>query len=127
MEQPKAKKVNFLNNKDMLKEIHKSKNSYSEYTDPKYEDYDIIVENLDDIFLVETQNTALTNKADRLSNIAYKAALTEYGNGDKNNRPKAAEFKIDPNTLLLDEIVFRVLTFEHIPEDSKRKKTPRSI
>ena len=34
-----AKKINYLNNKDMLKEIHKSKNTFCEYTDPKYGDY----------------------------------------------------------------------------------------
>ena len=29
-----AKKINYLNNKDMLKEIHKSKNTFCEYIEP---------------------------------------------------------------------------------------------
>ena len=45
-----GKKVNYLNNKDMLKEIHKSKNSFCEFVDKKYSDYDVIVENIQDIF-----------------------------------------------------------------------------
>ena len=36
-------RVNYLNNKDILKEIHKSKASYCYYTDKKkYGDYDLI-------------------------------------------------------------------------------------
>ena len=48
-----VKKINYLNNKDMLKEIHRSKNTFCEYTDQKYSDYDVIVETLNDIFLPE--------------------------------------------------------------------------
>jgi len=44
------KKVNYLNNVDMLKEIHKSKNSFSEYLEPKYQDYDIIVDSKELIY-----------------------------------------------------------------------------
>ena len=38
-----AKRVNYLNNKDMLAEIHKSKNSYCFYKKPEYANYDIIL------------------------------------------------------------------------------------
>ena len=34
---------NYLNNKDILKEIHKSKNTYCYYADTKYADYDMIL------------------------------------------------------------------------------------
>ena len=36
-------KHNYLNNKDILKEIHKSKNTYCWYAVPEDADYDIIV------------------------------------------------------------------------------------
>jgi hypothetical protein len=42
-------KVNYLNNKDMLLEIHRSKTSYCVFTDPKYHQYDLIVPGLDKI------------------------------------------------------------------------------
>ena len=65
-----AKKINYLNNKDMLKEIHRSKNTFCEYIDQKYGDYDVIVENLDDIFLPETQEKGKATRAARLAAIA---------------------------------------------------------
>ena len=34
---------NYLNNKDILKEIHKSKNTYCYYTSPDVADYDMIL------------------------------------------------------------------------------------
>jgi len=46
---PKPIKVNYLNNKDMLLEIHRSKSSYCSFTDPKYHQYDIILPSLDKI------------------------------------------------------------------------------
>ena len=44
-----AKKVNYLNNKDILLEIQKSKNSYSSYVSEEYANYDIILESIDKI------------------------------------------------------------------------------
>ena len=38
------KPVNYLNNKDILKEIHESKNSYCYFTKPEYHRYDFIVD-----------------------------------------------------------------------------------
>ena len=44
MAQPK--KVNYLNNKDILKEIHKSKMSYCYVEDDQYAEFDIILEDV---------------------------------------------------------------------------------
>ena len=41
MAQPK--KVNYLNNKDILKEIHKSKMTFCYLSDEKYNEFDIIL------------------------------------------------------------------------------------
>lgn len=121
-----VKKINYLNNKDMLKEIHKSKNSFCEYIDPKYSDYDIIVENLEDIFLPETIENAKIARAARLASIAYEAALAAAGVVTKADKPRLAEFKIKPDTINQDDLVFRVLGFEHIPLAPGRKKNPKS-
>ena len=40
----KPRKVNYLNNKDILKEIHTSKNSYCYFTQPEYHRYDLIID-----------------------------------------------------------------------------------
>ena len=37
------KRQNYLNNKDMLKEIHKSKTNFCSYIEPEYNQYDIIL------------------------------------------------------------------------------------
>lgn len=121
-----AKKINYLNNKDMLKEIHKSKNTFCEYTDPKYSDYDVIVEKLDDIFLPEIQEKAQATRAARLAAIAYENALETRVIVTKSDKPRLAEFKIKPDTISVDDLVFRVLGFDHIPLAPGRKKNPKS-
>ena len=40
------KRVNYLNNRDLMAEIHKSKNTYCSYVNPEDSQYDIIVPNL---------------------------------------------------------------------------------
>jgi hypothetical protein len=117
-----VKKVNYLNNKDMLKEIHRSKNSFSEYVDPKYGDYDVIVENLQEIFLAEVQDKAKITRAARMGVTAFEAAVAS-----RPDRPKLSEFKVKPDTISVDDLVFRVLTFEHIPHAPGRKKNPKSV
>lgn len=119
-----VKKINYLNNKDMLKEIHKSKGSYCEFIDPKYSDYDIIVENLQDIFLPEIQEKAKSNRAARLAALAYEIATV--GIILKADKPKLSEFKIKPETIPVDDLIFRVLTFSHIPLAPGRKKNPKT-
>jgi len=122
-----AKKINYLNNKDMLKEIHKSKNSFCEYTDQKYGDYDVIVENVNDIFLPETLEKGKAARAARLAAIAYEAALLAAGVVTKADKPRLAEYKIKPDTISVDDLVFRVLGFSHIPLAPGRKKNPKSV
>jgi len=43
------KKVNYLNNKDILLEIHKSKSAFSSYTESTFHQYDIILPTIDKI------------------------------------------------------------------------------
>lgn len=121
-----VKKINYLNNKDMLKEIHRSKNSFCEYIDPKFSDYDVIVENIIEIFLPEVQEKAKATRAARIAATAYEAALIANPNASKADKPKLSEFKIKPDTLLVDDLVFRVLTFDHIPLAPGRKKNPKN-
>jgi len=120
-----VKKINYLNNKDMLKEIHRSKNSFCEYIDPKYSDYDVIVENLEEIYLAEVQEKGKIARAARMGVTAFEAALASTST--RTDRPKLSEFKVKPDTIFVDDLVFRVLTFDHIPFAPGRKKTPKSV
>lgn len=115
-----AKKVNYLNNKDILSEIHKSKNSYSSFVSDEYGNYDIILESIDKIN-IRTIAEAKRNKAKKLSSINYE---TKKENGEN---VKLADCEIDYKNIKKTELVFRIMTFDHIPDEPGRKKNPKTI
>lgn len=122
-----VKKINYLNNKDMLKEIHRSKTSFCEFIDPKYSDYDVIIEDVSEIFTQEVQDKGKATRAARIAATAYEHAMATTVITSKADKPRLSEFKIKPDTISIDDLVFRVLTFEHIPLAPGRKKNPKSV
>lgn len=116
-----VKRVNYLNNKDLLLEIHKSKNSYCSYITPEDADYDIIVTDLKKINGVNIAK-ARKAKAKKLTQQAWEEAKASG-----NKRIKMSEFEVSPRKIQKTDIVFRVMTFDHIPEDADRKKKPKSV
>jgi hypothetical protein len=121
-----VKKVNYLNNKDMLKEIHRSKTSFCEFIDMKYSDYDVIVEDLNEIYTQDVQDKGKATRAARIAAQAYEQALATTVITSKADKPRLSEFKIKSDTIPLEDLVFRVLTFDHIPLAPGRKKNPKS-
>lgn len=113
--------VNYLNNKDILKEIHLSKSSYCCFTRAEYHQYDFIVDmpeaklekSLAYCLKRDTIKQARENRAARLSQ--------ETGT------------KIDPKDIPKTDLVFRVMTWDHIPVAPKqprkviKKKTVQDI
>ena len=120
-----AKKVNYLNNKDILKEIHKSKMSYCYLQDEKYFMYDIILEDVKKINRNSIKE-ARENKASKMQQQAYQAAMAEHDPKDYKNKPKQKEFLVDPKSIDKEDLVFRVMTMEHIPDEPGRKKNPKN-
>ena len=116
----KLRKVNYLNNKDLLKEIHKSKSSFSSFTDDEYAQFDIILPSIDKIN-IRTIAEAKRNKAKRLGDAEYQARKLA---GEK---VKQAECEVDYKTITKEELIFRVMTFDHIPEEKGRKKNPKTV
>ena len=114
------RKKNYLNNRDILKEIHRSKNTYNSYVDPEYADYDIILPSIDKIH-IRTIAEAKRNKAKRLSTEDYERRKMA---GEK---VKQADCEIDYKTITKEELIFRVMTFDHIPDEPGRKKNPKTI
>jgi len=114
------KRVKYLNNRDLLAQIHASKNTYCSYIMPEDAGYDIIVPNLKKIN-IRTIAEAKKNQAKRLSNKAWEQAKTE---GKK--KIKLADYTISPRKIDKTDLVFRVMTFDHIPLDSERKKNPKT-
>lgn len=115
-----ATKVNYLNNKDLLEEIHKSKNSYSTYTKPEYHQYDIILPSLEKVN-IRTVAEAKRNRAKRLGQQAYEARKAA---GEK---IRAVDCEIDYKKIIKTDLVFRIMTFDHIPGNIGRKKNPKSV
>jgi len=98
-------KVNYLNNRDILKQIHLSKNTYCSFLDPvRDHQYDIILPSVSKI----NQKTVAEARRNRA------ARLTRETGEDVNEK------KI-PNT----DLVFRVMTWEHIP--MAPKKQPKTV
>ncbi len=98
-------RVNYLNNRDILKEIHLSKNTYCSYLDPVNDhQYDIILASVDRINQ-RTVAEARRNRAARLT---------------KETGQEVNEKKI-PHT----DLVFRVTCWEHIP--MAPKKVPKVV
>ena len=93
------KKVNYLNNRDILKEIHKSKSTYCSYLEKEYAQYDIIVPSVDKINQRSVAE-ARRNKADRIKRLTGEI--------------------LDPTKLNNQELVFRVVCWEHIPMVPKK-------
>jgi hypothetical protein len=92
-------KVNYLNNRDILKEIHFSKNTYCVYRDPVLDhQYDIILPTVEKINQ-RTIAEARRNRADRL---------------------KREGIIVDPKKIANTDLVFRITCWEHIPMAPKK-------
>jgi len=114
------RKTNYLNNKDILKEIHKSKNTFNSYTDTDFAQYDIILPSIDKVN-IRTIAEAKRNKAKRLSVQAFELAKSQ------GKKVKQAECEVDYKKITKEELIFRIMTFDHIPEEPGRKKNPKTI
>lgn len=110
----------YLNNRDLLLEIHKSKNSYSEFLTDTDHQFDIILSNIDQIN-IRTIAEAKRNRADRMAKEAYEQA---YNNGEK---VKLSDFEVNWKKIPKTDLVFRIMTYDHVPLQPGRKKNPKSV
>jgi len=112
-------KKNYLNNKDILKEIHSSKNTYCKFETLDDHQYDFIVDYEDNNNLErsleytskpETIQKAKENRAARLSQVVGPDGV------------KIKTEKIDPETIKTTDLIFRVMTWDHIPVAPKQPR-----
>jgi hypothetical protein len=112
-----TKRNKYLNNKDLLLQIHKSKNSYGSFSGPQYEDYDIILSSLDKIN-IRSIAQAKRNRAKRLGQQKYQQ-LKSSGVKDV----KLIDCIVDYKKIEKTDLVFRIMTYDHVPLSPGRKKT----
>ena len=102
----KKKRVNYLNNRDILKEIHKSKTTFCEFRDPVTDSqFDMILLDVNDI----NASTILEAKQNQVA-----------------RRLKENEEVVDIESLADTDVVFRVMTQEHIPLGPKKRTKANS-
>lgn len=121
-----GKKVNYLNNKDILKEIHKSKMSYCYLEDEKYFDFDLILDNVSEINDAAILQ-AKENRANRFKADGYQTAMSTFNSKNYKDKPKQKDFEVDIDTISTEDVVFRVMEFDHIPDEPGRKKTVKTV
>jgi len=115
------KPVNYLNNKDILKEIHASKTSYCSFSRQEYHQYDLII---------DMPQSPLDKSLAQLSKPKNIKAAKEA---------RAARIlletgkEVKTRNIPVTDLVFRVMTWEHVPMNPKqprkvvKKKTARDI
>jgi hypothetical protein len=107
---------NYINNKDFLIEIAKSKTTYCSFKD---KDLDAIPDlYLRDVNAIpESIEEGKIARAKRLSKLAYDDACAS------GNKAKQEDFYIDPSSIDNNDVVFRVMMWDHIPMDESSKKS----
>lgn len=115
----RTRRVNYLSNNLLLKEIHKSKNTFCSFMDERYEDFDIIVDSVSE--LTDTKiREAKTIRAKRLNEATGDKMFAE-GMANKDVENYLKEHGIDPKDIQLEDIVVRVMDNSHIPRELNKK------
>ena len=117
---PTGRKVKYLNNRDLLAEIHRSKCSFSSFLQPEYQQHDIILTSLDKVNI----RTIADAKRARAKRLGLQAFALARASGDK--KIKLAECTPDYKTIAKTDVVIRIMTFDHIPLAPGRKKTVKN-
>jgi len=115
-----TRKVKYLNNRDLLSEIHKSKCSFSSFSKPDFQQYDIILTSLTKVNI----RTIAEAKRNRAKRLGIQAFILARHNGDK--KIKLAECTPDYKTIAKSDIIIRIMTYDHIPLAPGRKKTTKT-
>jgi hypothetical protein len=120
------KRVNYLNNKDILKEIHKSKSSYCYYVDPIYANFDLI---LVDPVGPGPDTIGKMNKTKLLQSRKNRAGRLTKLKADELNlsRGRIPEVQVKLRDVKPEDVVIRTYTFDHIPDDPGRKAKPKTV
>lgn len=127
------KTTNYLNNKDLLIQIHESKCSFCEFEDPKYSSFDQIIYDIgvltnDDICTEHFGTWDIeyvdpkTKKEIISRTLVENKTVQEFFQDVKEKKLKKMkkedpELELEVSDILVGDLFFRLMTFEHIPPD----------
>lgn len=107
--------INYLSNAELLHELNLSKISYSSFLDEKYQDFSIIIDSEEDI-TPEIIQQAKENKAIQLNRAKLRKMVKE--NWSKEDIKKDIDNNsYKPEDISEDQLVYRIMTFEHVPDE----------
>lgn len=104
-------KIKYLTNKDLLEEIHTSKKTYCEFIEPRYGNYDIIVNDLNKV----TQESLDEARRKKVAQETIRRKKEMIAQGVKT---PVISFTLDD--VPQESIVIRLMTFEHIPINEEK-------
>ena len=108
-------KIKYLTNKDLLSAIHESKNTFCEYLDKKYATFDIIVYDLSVV-------TPEMIQAARQKRLNVLIAEEKKASGSK-----LFESKKTIDEIAAEDIVVRLMTFEHVPINPAKEGKAKTV
>lgn len=116
----KRTRINYLSNTELLYEINQSKKTYSYFLDDKYSDFTVIINDFSEITdeLIERAKIIKANQLNQtnLRNLAKKDATKSEIDAFM------AKNHITEDMINLEDIVFRMMTFDHIPSEVQKNK-----
>lgn len=113
-------KIKYITNRDLLSEIHRSKNSYCSFIHDEFSGYDAIVGDVNSI----TPELVELTRIKRAAQLMAVERARQKEAGIKNYA--IAVPVVDPLSIPISKLVFRVMTYEHIPLDPDRKRKNRN-
>jgi hypothetical protein len=110
--------INYLSNAELLHEINESKKSYSYFIDPEYTNYTVIVHDLSEINdeLISAAKAIKASQKNSARIRAYHLSSTPKAEIIENMRTE----KLSDTDIDKAELVFRLMTFDHVPEEVKK-------
>jgi uncharacterized protein YnzC (UPF0291/DUF896 family)/predicted heme/steroid binding protein len=107
--------INYLSNAELLHELNLSKISYSSFLDEKFQDFSVIIDSENDI-TPEVIYQAKENKAIQLNRAKLRKMVKE--NWSKEDIKKDIDNNsYKPEDITEDQLVYRIMTFDHVPEE----------
>lgn len=112
--------INYLSNNELLYELNESKKSFSYFIDDMYGDFTVIVNDLseiDDELIESAKVIKATQKNENLQRAMIKKKLPK-----KEILETVEQNHVSPEDIHRDEIVFRLMTYDHVPDEVQQVK-----